>query len=237
MRALNVLALCYLLISCLDATAQQPANDVQIIGAMKNVMRKGQLYGNIKLDTIQPKEHLYGLGPVEYLTGEILILDGQSYRSTVVNDQQMKVSTSFDLKAPFFAYAHIPAWVEQTLPDSVQTLQQLQEYLNLITKNIRRPFMFKLSGKVADAMIHVVNLPKGSKVSSPEQAHRGRKTFQLKNEPAVLLGFFSTEHQSIFTHHNTYLHIHLINATRDQMGHLDEIHFGHGSMTLFLPAE
>lgn len=237
MLALNAITICCLLISCLDATAQQAVNEVQIIGAMKNVMWKGQLYGNIQLDTIQPKEHLYGLGPVEYLTGEILILDGQSYRSTVVNGQQMKVSTNFDLKAPFFAYAHIPVWVEQTLPDSVQTLQQLQEFLDLITKNIRRPFMFKLSGTVADAMIHVVNLPAGSQVSSPGEAHRGRKSYQLKNEPAELLGFFSTEHQSIFTHHDTYLHIHLITADRKQMGHLDSVRFKKGAMKLFLPAK
>ncbi len=210
---------------------------MHIAGAMKNVMRKGQLYGNIKLDTILPREHLYGLGPVEYLTGEILILDGQSYRSTVVNGQQMKVSTSFDLKAPFFAYAHIPAWVEQTLPDSVQNLQQLEKFLNQITKNIPRPFMFKLTGIVDDAMIHVVNLPAGSQVSSPEEAHRGRKSYQLKNESAELLGFFSTEHQTIFTHHDTYLHIHLITSDRNQMGHLDSVRFRQGVMKLFLPAK
>ena len=43
---------------------------------MKNVMWKGELHGNLKLDTISNKTNLYGLGPVEYLAGEILIIDG-----------------------------------------------------------------------------------------------------------------------------------------------------------------
>ena len=54
----------------LNATAQPTTNTVKIIGQMKDVMWKGQLYGNISLDTIANKANLYGLGPVEYLAGE-----------------------------------------------------------------------------------------------------------------------------------------------------------------------
>lgn len=36
-------------------TAQQADSGVKIIGAMKNVMWNGQLYGNIYLDTIADK--------------------------------------------------------------------------------------------------------------------------------------------------------------------------------------
>ena len=51
---------------------------VYVSGAMSNVMKKGQLYGTISLDTIQ-QSHMYGLGPVEYLAGEITIADGKAY--------------------------------------------------------------------------------------------------------------------------------------------------------------
>ncbi len=50
------------------STAQTKAKEVRIAGQMKNVMWKGQLQGTISLDTIAPKEHLCGLGPVEYLS-------------------------------------------------------------------------------------------------------------------------------------------------------------------------
>src|SRR5690606_36352994 len=111
--------------------------------------------------------------PVEYLAGEVLNLDGKAYKSTVLTDSTMNVEEAFNIKAPFFGYAHISDWSEQDLPQTIQTLKQLEEYLDSITKSMTRPFFFKISGMVESAKIHVVNLPKGSKVSSPDEAHRG----------------------------------------------------------------
>lgn len=65
-----------LLISMLFSCKKPSKNmnsDVVVVGAMKNVMWKGELGGIISLDTIKNKEGLYGLGPVSYLTGELLI--------------------------------------------------------------------------------------------------------------------------------------------------------------------
>lgn len=224
------------LISCISK-AQQTTNEVKIVGEMKNVMWKGQLYGNINLDTIANKTNLYGLGPVEYLTGEILIIDGKSYKSTVISDSTMKVEETYDIKAPFFGYANIAKWTERTLPDNIQTIQQLEQYLDKETKSLSRPFMFKLSGTVEEATIHIVNLPKGSKVSSPDEAHKGQQNYELKNEQSEIVGFFSTEHKAIFTHHDTFLHMHLITSDKQKMGHLDKVLLKKGTMKLYLPKE
>ncbi|MBL0335613.1 MAG: acetolactate decarboxylase [Chitinophagaceae bacterium] len=72
---------------------------------MMNVMRKGELSGTINLDTISNKEHLYGVGPVEYLRGELLIIDGKSYQSTVAADGSIRMEETFKVRAPFFVYA------------------------------------------------------------------------------------------------------------------------------------
>ena len=217
--------------------AQQATNEVKIVGEMNNVMWKGQLYGNIKLDTIANKTNLYALGPVEYLTGEILIIDGKSYKSTVASDSTIRIEETYDIKAPFFCYSNISKWTEQSLPDSIQTIQQLETYLDKVTKNSPRPYMFKLTGTVEHAIIHIVNLPKGSKVSSPDEAHKGQKNYELKNEQADIVGFFSTEHKAIFTHHDTFLHMHLMTTDKQKMGHLDEVLFTKGTMKLYLPTE
>lgn len=210
---------------------------VKVVGAMRNVMWKGQLYGTINLDTIHSKENLYGLGPVEYLSGELLIVDGKSYKSTVLNDTVMRVEETYKAKAPFFVYANIESWTEQSLPDSIQYIEQLESFLDLITKTSKRPFAFKLIGYVESAKIHIVNLPKGSKVSSPEDAHRGLKEFNLSNVPCEIIGFFSTEHKAIFTHHDTFLHMHIITADKMQMGHLEKVTFMKGIMKLYLPKD
>ena len=231
-----LLALTIFTLTSNSSIAQQNSGEVKIVGEMKNVMWKGQLSGNINLDTLTNKTHLYGLGPVEYLRGEILIVDGKSYKSTVVSGKTMKVEETYDLKAPFFGYAVISKWTEHELPDSVQSIPQLETYLDQTTKNAPRPFMFKLSGTVEEATIHVVNLPEGSKVSSPDEAHKGQKNYELKNEQSEIIGFFSTEHKAIFTHHDTFLHMHLITTDRLKMGHLDKVVFKKGTVKLYLPA-
>ncbi len=177
-----------LLVSC-NSKAQTNTN-VKIVGEMRNIMWKGELYGNINLDTITNKEHLYGLGPVEYLSGELMIFDGRAYKASVLTPKTMKVEETFKAKAPFFGYVNIDKWKEQSLPDSIQTILQLETYLDKITKSVKRPFMFKLNGTVETAKIHVVNLPKGSKVSSPDEAHKGQTNFTLENEQVDILGFF-----------------------------------------------
>ncbi len=224
------------LTNCINK-AQHSTNEVKIVGEMKKVMLKGQLYGNINLDTIANKTNLYGLGPVEYLAGEIIIIDGKSYKSTVVSDKTMKIEETYDIKAPFFGYANISKWKEQFLPDSIQTIKQLEIYLDEVTKNLTRPYMFKMDGIVEQATIHIVNLPEGSKVSSPDEAHKGQVNYQVNNEQSELIGFFSTDHKAIFTHHDTYLHMHLMTNDRQKMGHLDEVLFKKGTVKLYLPTE
>jgi acetolactate decarboxylase len=210
---------------------------VKIVGAMKNVMHKGELFATINTDTISNRKHLYGLGPLEYLQGEIIIIDGKGYQSTVVNDTSMEVLETMKMKAPFFGYANIDNWTEKELPDSILNVKQLENYLDQITKNDPRPFLFKILATVDSATLHIVNLPKGTKVSSPEEAHKGQKSFDIKNMPVEMLGFFSTEHQAIFTHHDTYVHIHLITGDKKQMGHLEELMLKKGTAKLYLPTQ
>jgi acetolactate decarboxylase len=208
-------------------------SDIKIVGAMKNVMWKGELGGNIDLDTISDKNGLYGLGPVSYLTGELLINNGKSYVSKATSDSTMTVEKTYNTSAPFFVYANVTEWNEIDLPFEVKTIQDLEKFIDDITTKIKRPFAFKLIGQVSSAIIHVQNLPKGTKVSSPEEAHQGQTNYNIQNEDVEIIGFFSTEHKGVFTHHDSFLHMHLITKDESKMGHLDELEIG--KMKLYLP--
>lgn len=207
--------------------------DIKIAGAMKNVMWKGALGSSIELDSISEKNGLYGLGPKSYLTGELLINDGKSYVSTVTSDSTMLVEERFDVSAPFLVYTNVTEWNEVQIPSEIKTIRELEKFIDQETTNYKRPFVFKLSGKANQAKIHVQNLPEGTKVSSPQEAHQGQTYFELKNEEAEIVGFFSTAHQGIFTHHDSYVHMHLITKDESKMGHLDELEIA--EMTLYLP--
>ena len=209
---------------------EQSAATVRIAGAMRNVMMKGELQGTIDLDTISDKNHLYGLGPMEYLRGELLIVDGEAWQSSVESDSTMKVQSNWKVKAPFFVYSNVAEWEAFQLPDSIKTSKQLEGFLDVITKNTSRPFTFKIKGTVTSADIHIVDLPEGSSVSSPQEAHQGLQNYHLEEVPCEILGFFSTEHQAVFTHHDSYVHMHLITDDHFWMGHLDTVEFGKGSL-------
>ena len=232
-----ILTLSLALLSCqqgskaMEETATYP--EVIIVGAMKNVMWKGELAGRIDLDTIADTKGLYGLGPQSFLTGELLLKDGVSYLSKVSSDSTMSVEKTYQVSAPFFVYAKVNEWQELKLPAEIHTIPELEAFIDQQTTEARRPFAFKLRGKVAEAVIHVQNLPAGSTVTSPEEAHQGQTTYRLQDEQAEIIGFFSTQHKGIFTHHDSFLHMHLLTQDETMMGHLDEVLMN--DMALFLP--
>ncbi len=207
--------------------------DIKIVGEMKNVMWKGELDGRINLDTISDRKGLYGLGPESYLAGELMLNNGVSYISKATSDSTMRVEKRFDVSAPFFVYANIKEWDELEIPANIKSIKDLEKLIDEKTREYERPFAFKLQGKVSKALIHIQNLPKGAKVSSPEEAHRGQVNYEINDEEVEIIGFFSTKHQGIFTHHDSFLHMHLITKDESKMGHLDELEIS--KMTLFLP--
>lgn len=222
--------------SCKSNTEEKQSNtysDVVSVAAMKDVMWKGEVFSKIKLDTIKPKNGLYGLGPEAYLRGEIVINDGKTYVSRVLTDSTMVVNEIADAEAPFFVYTNVNEWNAVKLPSSVKSIKDLESFIDDNTKDQKRPFTFKLDGTISKARIHIQNLPKGTKVSSPKEAHQGQINYQLESEDVEIIGFFSTEHQGIFTHHDSFLHMHLISKDKTKMGHLDDVVFN--EMSLLLP--
>jgi hypothetical protein len=68
-------------------------------------------------------------------------------------------------------------------------LGSLEKFLTELSGKRSKPFAFKLSGEVTDAMIHIVNLPDGRKISSREEAHEGLVKYEIRNESCDLIGF------------------------------------------------
>jgi acetolactate decarboxylase len=147
----------------------------------------------------------------------------------------MTVRKTYKTGAPFFVYGNVTIWDTLTVPKTVADMNALESFIDEKTKSIKRPFAFKISGKVDRATIHVQNLPPGSEVSSPQEAHVGQVDYNLKDEEVDIVGFFSREHQTIFTHHDSYMHLHLITRNRHRMGHLDHANFN--NIILYLPKE
>lgn len=191
--------------------------------AMRRVMWQGELAAAIRFDTVlNKKEHYYGLGPLEGLQGELLILNDTVYKSTFLSEDSMRVEIAPESGAPFFVGSRVATWKAIELSDSVLGIKDLEQFL-LARFDSSARFAFRLRGSIAYAEIHLQNLPNGAVVRSPKQAHAGQRTYHLQEQNAEILGFFSTQDQGVFTHHDSFLHLHLISENRNWMGHLDSL--------------
>lgn len=230
-----------LLNSCQESHKNKTENSynnvVVSVSAMRNVMWKGELEGKIKLDTISQRKGLYGIGPLAFLKGEILIYNGLTYVSTVIDTTNMNVEVVPEVEAPFFVYGYVSAWKEQDLPESVVDMVSLEKQLDNLFKEINEPLVFKLKGKVELAKIHIQNLPDNTNVSSPKEAHQGQVNYTIEGETVEMIGFYSREHQGVFTHHDSNMHIHLITQNKKQMGHLDDFNIRSYQLKLYVPAD
>ena len=218
------------------AHSQEKKGIVEVRGALSNVMRKGDLKAAISLDTLQPL-FLFGLGPLDSLRGELLTLNGITYVARATMGGGMTVQKTQDAKAPFFVFSYVPKWKEIALPDSVTDLGRLERYLSSRTGATGAPIVFRLKGSLENSMIHVVNLPRGVKIRSPQDAHNGQKKYKLRKREVEMLGFFSTMHQGIFTHHDSFIHLHLLSSDKKMSGHVDEASFKKGQIKLYVPEQ
>jgi acetolactate decarboxylase len=83
----------------------------------------------------------------------------------------------------------------------------------------------QIVGWVQSSEIHIVNLPVGSRFHSSAEARQEKTNNKITNENCEILGFFSTDHKSMFTHYDKNLHMHLITADIQKLGHLDSVDF------------
>ena len=194
-------------------------NEVVVTSKMSNVMWKGELSGKIDTESLTA-ENTYGIGPIEYLRGEILVFDGEAFISYVDENEELKVEKK-QSKAPFFIHKVADKFKEFNTSNTVIDLKSFEDFIDKKYKNLNTPFMFIVKGKWDTMDVHSVNLAEGKSVSNPREAHEGMKNFIYENIEGYIVGFFSRKHQTIFTHHDTFIHCHFISKDKSVMGHVD----------------
>lgn len=125
MRYLSVLFLA----AAISFSAQ--AQVVFTAGAARNVMMGTDLSPHVQLDTLIEHPHLFALGPVEDLQGEITVFDGQVFTSGAFGEDAV-VQLQPKVRAPFLVYAYVPSWAAYELKqpiDSPKTLERLIDSL------------------------------------------------------------------------------------------------------------
>ncbi|MEM1215166.1 MAG: acetolactate decarboxylase [Bacteroidota bacterium] len=210
---------------------------VQHRGALKNIMRKGDLSAKVELSTFADSAHLYALGAIENLKGEVLVLDGQAYHSSVRGEEHVMDHT-FAPAATLLVYAQVKAWQTLPIPSSVVTYTDLETFVAEAAAShgldTDYPFPFLLKGRPASLDWHIIDWPEGDTEHTHEKHIRSGLHATARDTPVTMLGFYSDRHHAVFTHHTTNMHIHFLTDDRSLAGHVDGLRLQEGMM-LSLP--
>ncbi len=207
---------------------------VQHRGALRNFMHNGDLSAKASLDTLQNHQHLYALGAVENLKGEIQIFDGQPVISREVSGE-VSISEDWNHKAALLVWTEVANWSETPITSDVKTYEELEQFVVKVAGDRAQPFPFRLKGTVASLDWHVINWPEDD-IEHTHEKHRTSGLYgTLENSAVEILGFYSTEHTGIFTHHTTNMHLHFRTDDGELAGHSDGLLLGQKKMSLYLP--
>ena len=230
------------LVSCnesesVDAISADNSYKVEYKGALKNIMHKGDVTAKAGLSDLKEVEHLYALGALENLKGEIQIFNSSPF-NTMVADSTLSFDNTFEKKATLVVYVSVSKWYSLNIPDDVVTYDQLESYIEQSAQenqiNIEEPFPFLIEGTANSIDWHVINWKDGDTEHSHEKHINSGLNGTVNNRDVKMLGFYSNSHHAIFTHHTTNMHIHVKTDDNKIAGHVDGLTLGKG-MILKLP--
>jgi len=128
---------------------------------MRDVMWKGDLVGKISTDSLN-RPNAYGLGPIENLKGEVLLFEGQTFISKVIDSVAHQVTQVNSTNAPFFVYSKESKLNAISVSPSELSLQSTEELIDSLYSDYDKPLLVRIDGIFQDITVHSVNLPEGS---------------------------------------------------------------------------
>ncbi len=234
---ITLTAIVIMVFSCQSKDKKPIVTEVKHSGALRTIM-SGNIESVIGLDSLSNKKHFYALGAVEHLKGEIQIFDSKPSNS-FVTDSSLQIKDSYNLKAALLVYAEVEEW-DTFKTENSTTKEELESTIFELAKksgiNTEKPFPFLLEGTVASLDWHVINWKDGDTVHNHKKHTEAGLNGNLKNRQVQIIGFYSTKHKAVFTHHTTNMHMHFKTDDNAIAGHIDDINLDN-ELTLKLPKQ
>jgi acetolactate decarboxylase len=209
---------------------------------MRQLHQKGVAEAKIHIDSIN-KVHLYALGPVAHLQGELFAWDGKVFVASLSKEQKRPFvfKNPEAVSAIFLVYTYVSKWDTVKLNLKAMSLNELEKeiefYAHLHGLDTSKPFPFLILGAFSKAKGHIIFADTPTSQIKPGSLESYKHFYDFNSQKAQLLGFFSNHHQGVFTHHGSKLHIHYRMFNKYEAGHLDEISFdGSNTVLLLLPS-
>lgn len=213
---------------------------VQYNGKMSKIGREGRVDAAIMVDSINAK-NLYAIGPVENLRGEIFVWDSKPFVAAITEEKEPYVQKKVkNLKAVFLVYADVAHWDTIMLTQKINSINELEKAITRAAfqhgTDTSSAFPFLLIGRVKEGSGHIMYKDTAITTITPAVLKEAKYFNTFSNQKAQMLGFYSQHHQTIFTHHDSFIHIHYRMWNKYQAGHLDLVSFDESEpIKLLLP--
>ena len=187
-------------------------------------MHGGDARGRIALaDVVAPTT--IAVGALAGLRGEVTVLDGKVRTSRVSGDAIVTTDGAGDGQAALLVVSRVPAWRSVTLRAPIADAAALATALREAGLRPDAPAAFVVEGTLTVLDWHVVDGPH----------EHGAPSGLVRHTPgrALVVGFYSTAHEGVFTHMGESIHAHV--WIDDATGHVDQMAFAAGA-TLRIPA-
>ena len=216
-----------------------PGYELRFIGAQRETVMHGKLAAALDLRTLTKVPHLYAVGPIEELRGEVTIAEGRPSLARVGTDGAVRVSESFEAGAPFLVWAQVPTWQTLPIPHEVHSFAELETFVPRAAASAgldpQQPLPFLIRGEQNLIEFHVLNRV-GDAPHGMEMHKKIQVVFELAQVDAIIVGFHSAAHRGIFTPMDSAMHIHFQTADNGKSGHIQKLKLGKG-LSLAFPKE
>src|SRR5438445_10509402 len=161
------------------------SSEVRVIGEMRRMFMAHDIRPNVELRKVIREPHLYALGPVAGLKGEITVVDGQVFVSEA-DGSQVVVTLDPGAKAIFLVYASVPAWRSITIPTNVVSETDLATFIerSLFAKS-RSAFLVR--GTAVRARYHIQNYQGKAEDLTHEAHDKAKALYELSDTPVQLV--------------------------------------------------
>jgi len=225
-----------------NSAARPPGSwdgEVRVHGALRAMLHEGQIGAMVTLDTMLPNPHLYAVGALADLSGEISVVGGKVYLSypSGAEDTRTETTSQSTAGAALLVAAEVSVWHSVTTETSIR-FEKLDEAIGKLAvsagMNLDERFPFLLEGVFEDLQWHVID---GKRLAAGEASHQDHLAAsiqaRLERAPATLIGFYSAGDQGVFTHMGSKTHIHCVLDSPLASGHVDSVTIPAGTVVKF----
>lgn len=228
-----------LLVASFLVIAASGNDTIRSYGTLRAMHHEGQTAAMVNLSSLLPSPHLYAVGALAELAGEITVVQGVAYLSYPAGPEKTRTETTSrpTAGAALLVAAEVREWQSLTTPRAIAFEELDQAIADLAAKAgipSGQRFPFLVLGDVEELSWHVIDGSKLAGEGAAQQDHLAAAVrASAKRTRATLVGFFSETDEGVFTHMGSKTHIHCVLDEPLSSGHVDHVALPAGTTVKF----